>query len=57
MRRAERASQGGAERVQVDNHGALEVGHLSEGLGAFKERMLEGSEGYPEVTVRESRLT
>ena len=40
--------------IQVDNHRALEVGHLNEGLGKLKVRRLKGSEGYPEVTVRES---
>ena len=40
--------------ILVDNHGALEVGHLSEGLGTFEVQRPKGSEGYPEVTVRES---
>ena len=42
------------EFLQVDNHRAPEVGHLSEGLGTFEVRRLKGSEGYPEVTARES---
>ena len=42
------------EFIQVDNHRALEVGHLNEGLGTFKVRRPKGSEGYPEVTVRKS---
>ena len=40
--------------IQVDNHGALGVGHLREGLRSFKVRRLKGSEVYPEVHVRES---
>ena len=40
--------------MQVDNHRALEEGHLREGLGSFKERRPKGQEGYPGVTVRES---
>ena len=40
--------------IKIDNHRALEVGYLNEGLGKFKVRRPKGSEGYPEVTVRES---
>ena len=40
--------------IQVDNHRALEVGHLSEGLGSFKVRRPKGEEGYPGVPVRGS---
>ena len=40
--------------VLVDNHRALEVGHLREGWRFFKERSPKGQEGYPEMTVRES---
>ena len=40
--------------AQVDNHRALEVGHLREGLRSFKVRRPEGEEGYREVPVRES---
>ena len=40
--------------IQVDNHRALEVGHLRDGLGSFKVRRPNGEEGYPEVPVRES---
>ena len=47
-------TEGLREFIQVDNHRALEVGHLSEGLGTFTVRRPKGSEGYPEVTVRES---
>ena len=42
------------EFIKIDNHRALEVRHLSEGLGTFKVRRPKGSEGFPEVTVRES---
>ena len=38
----------------IDNERALEVGHLNEGLGTFKVRRPKGSEGHPEVSVRES---
>ena len=40
--------------TQVDNHRALEVGHLREGLGSCKVRRPRRQEGYPEVTVRET---
>ena len=40
--------------IYVDNHRVLAVGHLSEGFGTYKTRRPKGSEGYPEVTVRES---
>ena len=40
--------------IQVDNHRALEVGHLRDLLGFFKERRSNGEGGYPEVLVRES---
>ena len=40
--------------IQVDNHRALVVGYLREGLGSFKVRRPKGEEGYPEVKVRES---
>ena len=40
--------------MKIDNHRALEVGHLNESLGNFKVRKPEGSEVYLEVTVRES---
>ena len=40
--------------IQVDNHRALVVGHLREGLGSFKVRRPKGQERYPEVLVRES---
>ena len=40
--------------IQVDNHRALEVGRLREGLVSFKVRRPKGEEGYPEVLVRES---
>ena len=33
--------------IQVDNHRALEVGHLREGLGPFKVRGPKGQEGVP----------
>ena len=42
------------EFIKIDNHRALEVGHLNEGLGTLKVRRPKGSEGYPEVLVRES---
>ena len=41
------------EFIQVDNHRALEVGHLSEGLGTVRVRRPKGSEGYPEVRAEE----
>ena len=40
--------------TQVDNHRALEVGQLREGLRSIKVRRPKGEEGYPEVPVRES---
>ena len=40
--------------IQVDNHRALEVGHLRDGLMSFKVRRPTGDEGHPEVSVRES---
>ena len=48
-------AHGGVENfIQVDNHRALEVGHLREGLGSFKVRRPKGEESSPEVLVRES---
>ena len=47
-------TEGLREYIQVDNHRALEVGHLNEGLGTLKVRRPKGQERYPEVTVRES---
>ena len=41
------------EFIKIDNHRALEVRHLNEGLGTSEVRRPKGSEGYPEVTVRE----
>ena len=40
--------------IQVDNHRAVEVGHLRKGLRSFKVRRRTAEEGYPEVPVRES---
>ena len=40
--------------IKIDNHRALEVGHLDEGSGKSKVRRPTGSEGYPGVTVRTS---
>ena len=40
--------------MQIDNHRALEVGHVSEGFRSFEVRRPKGQQGYPEVTVRES---
>ena len=40
--------------IQIDNHRALEVGHLREGLGPLRVRRPKREEGYPEVLVRES---
>ena len=40
--------------TQVDNHRALEVGHLREGLRSVQVRRPKGEEGCPEVPVRES---
>ena len=40
--------------IKIDNHRALEVGHLNGGLGTFTSGRPKGSEGYPQVTVRES---
>ena len=37
------------EFKQIDNQRALEVGHLSEGLGSFVVRRPKGEAGYPEV--------
>ena len=42
------------EFIKIDNQRAFEVGYLSEGMGKFKVRRPKGSEGCPEVTVRES---
>ena len=42
------------EFIKIDNHRALQVGHLNEGLGTCRVRRPKGSEGCPEVTVRES---
>ena len=47
-------TKGLREFIKIDNHRTLEVGHLNEGLGSFKERRPKGQEGYPQVTVRES---
>ena len=46
-------TEGLREFIQVHNHRALEVGHLSEGLGTFKVRRPNGSEGCPGVTAIE----
>ena len=40
--------------IQVGNQRAFEVGYLSKGMGKFRVRRPKGSEGCPEVTVRES---
>ena len=49
-----RASRRGLrEFIDVDNHRAQEAGHLNVGLGTFRVRRPRGSEGYPEVTLRE----
>ena len=40
--------------IQIDNVRALEVGYLNKGMGKFRVRRPKGSEGCPEVTVRES---
>ena len=40
--------------IQIDNRRALEVGYLNKGMGNFRVRRPKGSEGCPEVTVRES---
>ena len=40
--------------IKIDNRRGSEVGYLSEGLGKFEVRRPKGSEGFPEVTVRES---
>ena len=42
------------EFIKIDNQRALEVGYLSKGMGKFRVRRPKGSEGCPEVTVRES---
>ena len=41
--------------IKTDNHRALEVGYLNEGLGNFKVRKPKGSEGYPEVRSGRAR--
>ena len=40
--------------MKIDNQRALKVGYLSRSMGKFKVRRPKGSEGCPEVTVRES---
>ena len=40
--------------IKIENHRALEVRYLNEGMGKFKVRRPKGSDGCPEVTVRES---
>ena len=45
-------TEGLREIIQIDNHRALEVGHLREGLETLKVRRPKGPKGYPEVTVR-----
>ena len=40
--------------IKVDNHRALEVGHLREGSRSFKVRRPKCEEGSPELLVRES---
>ena len=50
----ERLTNGLREFLKIDNHRALEVGHLSEDLGSLEVRRAKESEGYPEMTVRES---
>ena len=40
--------------IPVDNHRALQVGHLNEGMGKYNVRRPKGSAGCPKVTVRES---
>ena len=46
-------TNGMREFMKFDNHRALEVGRLHEGLGTFQVRRPTGSQGHPEVTVRE----
>ena len=50
----EELTNGLRESIQVDNHRALQQGHQNEGMGKFKVRRPNGSEGYPELTIRES---
>ena len=42
--------------TQVDNHRALQVGHLREGLWSLKVRRPKGEEGYPEESPDELTL-
>ena len=47
-------TEGLREFSQIDNHRALEVRHLKEGMGKLEVRRPKGKGGYPEVLVRES---
>ena len=47
-------TKGLREFIHVDNHRALDEGHLSEGLGTFKVRRPKGQEGCPELAFREN---
>ena len=40
--------------VEVDNHGALKVGHFKEGTRSFEVRRPKFEEGCPEVSIKES---
>ena len=42
------------EFIKIDNYRVFWVGDLNEGLGTLIVPRPKGSEGYPEVTVRES---
>ena len=53
-RSTEGLTNGLRDFIQVDNQRAFEVGYLSKGMGKFRVRRPKGSEGCPEVTVRES---
>ena len=46
-------TEGLRDFIQVDNHRALQVGHLKEGLTSFKVRRPKGEDGHPEVSLRE----
>ena len=39
--------------IKVNNHCALEVGHLTEGTRSFQVRRPKFEEGYPEVSMRQ----
>ena len=54
LRKKQERHHGGPDKlIDVDNHSALDVGHLKEGTRSFVVRGPKLEEGCPEVSIRE----